>query len=828
MAVTYPFLDIESKWTRSWEEQKLYEPSPDSSLPKYYALTMLPYPSGDLHIGHWYAMAPSDAIARFQKMLGHNVFFPIGFDAFGLPAENAAIKNNIHPKEWTYQNMDRMRRQLKSMGSMFAWDHEVVTCNPDYYRWSQWIFLKLYEHGLVYREFAPVDFCTQCNTTLAREQVVGDQRVCERCESPVIKKALNQWKLSITHYAEELLSFEGLEWPERVKQMQRNWIGKSEGVQFEMTIEGHPQKRFQVFTTRPDTVFGMSFCVLAPEHPLVPLITTEAQKSVVEHYCKEAICQTEVERCAENKEKTGVFTGSYAINPMNQQSVPIWIADYVLGSYGTGAIMAVPAHDQRDFEFARQYNLPIPVVIHSHGESIPISSEKLESAVLLKEGSVTVNSPGFDGLVWPESFEKISEFMENKKIGKRCSHYRLHDWLISRQRMWGTPIPMIHCSHCGTMPVAYQDLPVLLPDDAAFKPTGESPLKSHQGFLNVSCPKCGEPAERETDTMDTFICSSWYHYAYVSPYWKSGQTLTKEDTPWDPELIKKWLPVDQYTGGIEHATMHLLYFRFFTKALADMGLLPFREPATRLFNQGMILGEDYEKMSKSRGNVVNPDPLVQQYGADAVRLYLMFIGPWDAGGPWNSHGIEGVVRFVNDVWYLASPVTSSATAKNREGDLLKAMHQTLKKVTDDYQQFKFNTAVASLMSYRNTLKKLIGEEAGISGSSAWSDAMDGLILMLAPMAPFLSEELWQQRHPGASVHVQSWPIFDPLLVQEHSQTVVIQVNGKLRERIEISIDLSSEEIQKMVIELPKIQEFLGEKPIKKMIVVQNKLVNIVV
>ncbi len=544
----YVPVEIEAKWQKSWEESGSFEPDFETEKSRYYMLTMLPYPSGDLHIGHWYAMAPSDTYARFLKMQGNEVFFPIGFDAFGLPAENAAIKNNIHPKDWTYKNIERMRLQLRSMGNMFAWKNEVVSCDPDYYKWSQWFFLRMLEMDLAYREFAPVDFCNHCQTTLAREQVWGDERLCERCGNTVIRKELNQWKLRITNYADELLDFDGLDWPERVRLMQTNWIGRSNGVEFDIELDLPGDLQFRVFTTRPDTVFGMTFCVLAPEHELVEQIVTDDQKEEVSIYCENAMRKDEIERMSESQEKDGVFTGAYAINPLNGDRVPVWVAEYVLAGYGTGAIMGVPAHDQRDFLFARRYDIPTPVVVvpEDHDQPIPEGSE-LEEALLVKEGSKMVNSNEFDGLVWPEGFDRVVQAIEDKGIGKKQVNYRLRDWLISRQRMWGTPIPVIHCNNCGTVPVPYEDLPVMLPDDAEFKPTGESPLKYHPGFLNTECPKCGGSAERETDTMDTFICSSWYYFGYVSPYWKMGEKLKKEDLPWDPEAIQQWCPVNQYT-----------------------------------------------------------------------------------------------------------------------------------------------------------------------------------------------------------------------------------------------------------------------------------------
>ncbi len=819
--------EIEAKWQKYWEEQGLLDFDFASEKPNFYMLTMLPYPSGDLHIGHWYAMAPSDSYARFMKMKGYEVFFPIGFDAFGLPAENAAIKNNIHPKTWTYANIERMQKQLRTMGNMFAWKNEVVSCDPEYYKWSQWFFLKMLENDLAYREHAPVDYCNHCQTTLAREQVWGEDRVCERCQNPVVKKKLNQWKLRITKYADELLDFDDLDWPERVRTMQQNWIGRSEGVEFALKVSGHDNLNFRVFTTRPDTVFGMTFCVLAPEHELVDQITTPQQKITVEAYKEAAQKKNEIERTAEGQEKDGVFTGAFAVNPMNGDSVPIWIADYVLASYGTGAIMAVPGHDERDFHFARKYGLPTPVVIVAQQDldSVPDGAD-LSEPILQKEGSVMVNSQNFDGALWPESYNRVADTMQKEGFGERQINFRLHDWLISRQRMWGTPIPIIYCESCGMQQVPYEELPVVLPDDAEFKPTGESPLKYHEGFLKTKCPKCGGDAERETDTMDTFICSSWYYYAYVSPYWKKGETLSKTDLPWDAEKIRNMCPVDQYTGGIEHATMHLLYFRFFTKALADMGLLDFREPAKRLFNQGMILGEDHEKMSKSRGNVVNPDDLVQKYGTDTVRAYLMFLGPWDAGAPWNPHGIEGLARFFKGVWTLCQmETTETVTVKTEiEKQLRKTLHQTIKKAGEDLQHFRFNTAIAAVMAFRNVLKA----EAEAAGSDVWKECLEGMLLMLAPIAPHITEELWEKIKPGCgSIHQQAWPEYDESMIVEDMVTLVIQVNGKVRDRLEMPAGTSKEEAEQSALAAPKVQSYLEGRQIRKVIVVPERLVNIV-
>jgi leucyl-tRNA synthetase len=828
----FPHTEIEARWSNQWEQDGLYDFKPRADQPKFYWLTMLPYPSGDLHIGHWYAMAPSDAGARFKRMNGYNVFFPIGFDAFGLPAENAAIKHNIHPREWTYGNIERMRGQLRGMGAMWAWKNEVISCEPDYYKWSQWMFLKFHELGLAYRDFAPVDFCPSCNTTLAREQVVGEGRECERCGTPVIRKELNQWKYRITRYAEELLDFRGMDWPEAVRVMQTNWIGRSEGVEFDLPAKGHDKLSIRVFTTRPDTIFGVTFCVLSPEHPLVEIITTPARRAAVLAYRERAQKKTDIERMAETDEKDGVDTGASVINPMTGRPVPVWIADYVLMGYGTGAIMAVPGHDERDHAFARKYGLPIVPVLREAGGAVP---DVEEGAYTAKEDSAMVNSGPFDGAVWPESFDRVAAALDKMGVGKRTVNYRLRDWLISRQRMWGTPIPIIYCPKDGTVPVPYEQLPVLLPDDAVFTPTGESPLKHHAGFLNVPCPKCGRPAQRETDTMDTFICSSWYMYAYLSPYWKAGQRIGANDAPWDPAVLKDWLPLDQYTGGIEHAILHLLYLRFFARALNDAGVLPHREPVRRLFNQGIILGEDNEKMSKSRGNVVAPDEWVRRYGADTVRAYLMFIGPWDQGGPWSPKGIEGMARFVHDIWSLAGrdgaavtaagrPAAAARPAREGEKALRQTLHQTLRKVTEDYQQFKYNTLLAALMTLRNHLKS--AREA-LEGTPAWEEAVEALLLMLAPVMPFLSEELWQQRHPGKSVHVQPWPKSDPALAASETVTLIVQLNGKVRDRLDIPADTPPGKLEELALAQPKVTEALAGLTVRKVIPVGNRLINIV-
>jgi len=823
----YDPVTIEAKWQARWERDRLYEARDFDPRPKFYFLTMYPYPSGDLHIGHWYAMAPSDAAARLRRMQGHNTLFPIGFDAFGLPAENAAIQHGIHPYRWTMENIGRMRRQLRSMGAMWDWSREVVTCDPEYYTWNQWFFLKMLERGLAYRALAPVDWCPKDNTTLAREQVVGEERVCERCGTPVIKKNLEQWFLKITSYAEELLDFSGIEWPGRVRTLQQNWIGKSVGVEFDLKVRDHPGASFRVFTTRPDTIYGMTFAVLAPEHPLVDELTTPDRRAEVDAYKYKAARESDIERLSTEKDRDGVFIGAYAVNPMNGEAVPIFIADYVLLTYGTGAIQGVPAHDARDIDFARKYGLPIPVVVAPPGWD----GQPLQEAYL-DEGTM-VNSGPFTGLPSAEGWERIADYMEAHGIGRRKVNYRLHDWLISRQRYWGTPIPIIYCPRCGTVPVPESDLPVRLPEDAAFLPTGESPLKLHEGFRRTTCPTCGGQAERETDTMDTFIDSSWYQYRYLSPH--------DATRPFDPNAGRHWLPVDQYTGGVEHAVMHLLYTRFWTKVMRDLGLVTFSEPMLRLFNQGVILGEDGEKMSKSRGNVVNPDEYVQSVGADTVRVYLMFIGPWEGGGPWNSRGIEGVSRFLHRVWNLvlettgnagtgergnaASQAPSTGGSRSRDSrELLHWTHKTVKKVTEDLAGFHFNTATSALMEFVNYLYKERDEQAG---SPAWRDAVQSLVLMLAPMTPHIAEELWERMGGPYSIHSQRWPVFDDALARAELVTLILQVDGKVRDRIQVPADLTQVQARELALRNEKVRKFMDGRQVADVVVVPGRLVNVV-
>ncbi len=807
--------EIEARWQARWAADRLYEADVDPARPKHYALTMLPYPSGDLHIGHWYAMTPSDAQARFMRMQGYNVLFPMGFDAFGLPAENAAIRDNIHPRIRTMANIERMRKQMRRMGAMFDWRREIVTCDPAYYRWTQWFFVQFYKNGLAYRKHSPVDWCPKCNTTLAREQVWGDDRHCERCGTPVIKKNLDQWFFRTTRYAEELLSYEGLDWPETVRVLQTNWIGRSNGAHVTFTTEtGSP---LTVFTTRPDTLWGVTFMVLAPEHPLVAEITSEAQRPVVQAYIEQATRQTDVQREAADKEKTGVFTGGYAINPVNGERVPIWIADYVLMTYGTGAIMAVPAHDQRDFEFARKFNLPIRIVIQP-SDLDPIHPEDLTAAV--PASGDMVNSGPLTGTPGAEAFQRAVGYLEARGLGNGAVNYKLRDWLISRQRYWGAPIPIVYCPACGPVAVPESQLPVLLPDDVEWKPTGESPLKLHPTWRFTTCPQCGGPAERETDTMDTFMCSSWYHLGYLN----KGMS---DQYPFPPEEYDYWMPVDTYTGGIEHATMHLIYTRFFHKACRDVGITEGHSGMLRLRNQGMVLGEDGEKMSKSRGNVIAPDDLVDAYGADTIRAFLMFFCRWEMGGPWSSGGIEGTSRWLRRVWSaVIDPAPMAAPDPVLVRQLRRKVHQTLRSVTRDYQAFEFNTIVSSLMELMNEMLRV--KSAGLWNSPAWNEAVELYLKMLAPICPHISEELWARLGKPYSIHNQLWPAVDEAAAAEDEITLVVQVNGKVRDRITLPADVTEEAAKAAALSSEVIQKHLEGKPPRQVVYVRGRLVNIVV
>ena len=840
----YDPTELEPRWRRAWDEAGVYRTDlADTSRPKFYMLTMYPYPSGDLHVGHWYAMTPPDAMARFQRMRGHNTFFPMGFDAFGLPAENAAIERGIHPYRWTLGNIEKMRSQLRQMGASFDWSKEIVTCEPEYYRWNQWFFLKFLERGLAYRAFAPVDWCPKDQATLAREQVVGADRRCWRCGTQVVKRDLEQWFFRITAYADELLRYDGLEWPEHTKVAQQNWIGRSEGAEivFETAAdEIQPGKdEIRVFTTRPDTLFGATFMVLAPEHALVARLTHPERRAEVEAYVAQARRETEIERLSTERAKTGVPTGAFAVNPVTGERIPIWVADYVLATYGTGAIMAVPAHDERDYAIAVRYGLPVRQVVAMPGA--PTVADAGSAYVAHEAGEVLVDSGRFTGMPADEGGRAIVEWLAGEDRAKPTVTYRLRDWLISRQRYWGTPIPIVYCRDCGTVPVPEDQLPVLLPPDAAYKPTGESPLKSHAAFIDTTCPTCGGPAERETDTMDTFVDSSWYWFRFLSPHLDSA--------PIDKAIVARWTPVDHYTGGAEHTVLHLLYFRFFTKAMADLGLIDHREPTLRLSHQGEILGADGAGMSKSRGNIEDPDEYVGRYGADAVRLFLMFIGPWDQGGAWNPRGIGGVSRFLHRVWSVtldpqgvergdpqAGRLAAGESVEQAEEAIRRAAHRTLRTVTAEYETFRFNVMVAHLMELTNVLMHYRGTP--VAGGEAWYEAIRFLIVMLAPAAPHIAEELWQRRLAGAgvtgawtmarSVHREHWPAHDPALAAEETVELPIQVNGKLRDRVVVPVGLSQTEIEEIVLAREKVVEALGGGTPRRVVHVPGRLVNLVV
>ena len=806
--------EIEPKWQAIWEEAGLNHSQIDNTRPKHYALTMLPYTSGDLHIGHWYAMTPSDSRARYKRMQGYNVMFPIGFDAFGLPADRAALKNGTHPKLWTYANIDHMRKQLKSMGAMWDWHREMISCDPEYYRWTQWFFIQLYKYGLAYRKYAAVDWCPKDQTTLAREQVWGDDRHCELCGTPVIKKELEQWFFRTTKYAEEMLEYSTIDWPDRVRTLQTNWIGRSLGASVLFHTElGDP---IEIFTTRPDTLWGATFMVLAPEHPLVQKITTQDKSQEVEAFKQQAARQSDIEREATDKEKDGVFTGSYAINPVNSEKIPIWIADYVLMTYGTGAIMAVPAHDQRDFEFARKYGLEVLVVIQPPDEE-PLDGESMKASV--PASGVMVNSGQLTGIPGDQAFNQAISYLEQMGIGKATVNYKLRDWLISRQRYWGAPIPMIYCDDCGWNPIPEDQLPVLLPDDVEWRPTGVNPLTIHPTWKKTTCPVCSKPAIRETDTMDTFMCSSWYHLRYLSPNY--------DQNPFSQKDYDYWMPVDTYTGGIEHANMHLIYTRFFHKACRDMGITKGPEPMMQLRNQGMVLGEDNEKMSKRWGNVIAPDELVAHYGADTVRAYLMFFARWSMGAPWSNTGLEGVFRWLRRTWTLfTDPVDKGNPDTEVLRSLRRKLHQTLKQITHDFEVFEFNTIVSGLMELLNEMYK--ARDKGATGTPEWDEAVDIYIRMMAPVTPHIAEELWAFKGKPYSIHQQRWPEVDVAAAADELITLIIQVDGKLRDRIIVPADITEEAAKSAALESEIIKNYLSGRTPRKVIIVPRRLVNIVI
>ncbi|HHW57821.1 MAG TPA: leucine--tRNA ligase [Clostridia bacterium] len=815
--MAYSF-EVDRKWQRKWEETKLYKFNPENVDKKLYCLEMFSYPSGaKLHVGHWYNYGPTDSWARLKRMQGYEVFHPMGFDAFGLPAENYAIKTGIHPYDSTMENIRTMEKQLKEMGATFDWDYEVITCLPDYYKWTQWIFLKLYEAGLAYRKKAPVNWCPSCQTVLANEQVVDGK--CERCGTEVIRKDLTQWFFKITAYAEELLEkLDKLDWPEKTKMMQRNWIGKSDGAEIEFKVDGK-ELSFRVFTTRADTLYGVTYVVLAPEHEIVDLIATDEYRQSVEEYEEYTRKQSEIERLSTEKEKTGVFTGAYAIHPLTGEKLPIWIADYVLATYGTGAVMAVPAHDERDYEFATKYNLPIKRVIKGIGY--------IDDSLPFVEYGVLVDSAEFTGMDSEDARIKIVDKLKNEGKAQFKVNYRLRDWLVSRQRYWGAPIPVIHCERCGIVPVPEEDLPVLLPYDVEFAPTGESPLKKHEGFMNVTCPKCGGKALRDPDTLDTFVDSSWYFLRYPD---------NKNDKePFNKEWINKMLPVDKYVGGAEHATMHLLYARFVTKALRDLGYLDFDEPFKSLVHQGTILGPDGSRMSKSKGNVISPDEYIKEYGSDVFRLYLMFGFAYSEGGPWNDDGIKAIARFVTRVERFIEKFieirNNSGKTKDEMGEEEKELnyirHYTIKSVTEDADKFQFNTAIARIMELVNALYKYEAD-VEVKNIKFYEEVVADLIRLLAPFAPHFSEEMWEKLGYEYSVFNQKWPKWDEKAIQRDVVEIAVQVNGKVRGRLEVPSNATDEEIEKLALSDKNLKAYVDGKEIKKVIVVKNRLVNIVV
>jgi leucyl-tRNA synthetase len=808
----------EAKWRERWEADGLYLARDDDDRAKHYLLTMYPYTSGDLHIGHWYAVTGPDVVARMRRMQGFNVMFPMGFDSFGLPAENAAIDQGVHPATWTYQNIDRMRAQFRTTGCMFDWSREVITSDPDYYRGTQWLFEQFFKAGLAYRALAAVDWCPKDQVVLAREQVLGPERRCWRCGTQVVKRDLEQWFFGITKYADELLDFSAIDWPEPIRLMQTNWIGRSEGAEIDFPVEADGVEAIRVFTTRPDTIYGATFMVLAPEHPLVGTLTTAERRSEVEAYVGAAGRETEIDRLNAEREKSGVFIGAYAVNPLINERIPIWIADYVLPGYGTGAIMAVPAHDERDYAFARKYELPIRYVVAPGSGELPEG----EAFMAHTADEVLVDSGEFTGMLATEAIPAITQQLADMGLGAPAVTYRLRDWLVSRQRYWGAPIPIVYCEEHGAQLVPEEELPVLLPADVDFAPTGVSPLASHAEFLAATCPVDGGPARRETDTMDTFVDSAWYFLRYTSPH---------EDRAWDPEKAKLWMPVNMYTGGAEHAVLHLMYSRFFVKALRDMDMLDFDEPFLALRNQGQILGADHHRMSKSRGNVVNPDDLVARYGTDAVRLFLMFIGPWDQGGPWSTTGIDGVYRFLGRVWHFSqtdggvSADGDAAAMSAAERTLRRITHQTIAAVGDDYEGFRFNTGIAKLMELANALAD--AREQGIGQSSAYAEAVDTLLLLLAPMAPHMTEELWQRRGKQYSVHQQPWPVPDPAMAAADTIELPVQVDGKLRDRLLVATGTSADEIERLALASERVQAYLGGRAPRRVIQIPGKLVNVV-
>ncbi|MCE1195030.1 leucine--tRNA ligase [bacterium] len=805
----YPFESIEKKWQKRWEDEKTFAAAEDPSVPKEkrrYVLDMFPYPSGaGLHVGHPEGYTATDIYCRFLRMRGYNVLHPMGFDAFGLPAENYAIQTGTHPEVTTMANVDRFRTQIKSLGFSYDWDREVSTCTPDYYKWTQWIFLQLFKRGLAYESEMPINWCPSCKTGLANEEVKDG--LCDRCHTKVTRKRIRQWVLKITAYADRLLDgLDGLDWPEPIKLMQRNWIGRSEGASVHFELEGHEEK-LEIYTTRPDTLFGATYMVLSPEHPYVEHITTLEQKAAVAAYVEAAARKSDLERTDLAKEKTGVFTGAYAINPVNGAKIPVWISDYVLISYGTGAIMAVPAHDERDWDFAKAFGLPIIQVVAAPGETGPF--DKTPDKCTAADG-FAVNSGKFDGLPTDQAIAQVTAWLAEKGIGKKAVNYKLRDWLFSRQRYWGEPIPVVHCEKCGIVPLDEKDLPLLLPEVKSYAPTGtgESPLANIPEWVNTTCPCCGGPAKRETNTMPQWAGSCWYYLRYLDP--KNADAFV------DPAKEKYWMPVDLYVGGAEHAVLHLLYSRFWHKVLFDIGVVSDDEPFRRLVNQGMILGEDNQKMSKSRGNVVNPDDIVRDFGADSMRVYEMFMGPLQVSKPWSTAGLVGVSRFLERAWATSEkPIAGIAPSAEH----LKLLHKTIKKVTLDTDTLNFNTAISQMMIFLNEVSKLDSLPRAL-----W----EPFVVMLAPYAPHLGEELWERLGHAAGVSKVAWPAYEEALTLDDEKEIVVQVNGKIRDRFTATAGGAEDALRETALALPKVREWTEGKQIAKVIVVRDKLVNIVV
>ncbi len=820
----YDFKAIEEKWRRRWEESDLYSTRELPDLPKRYVLVMFPYPSGPAHIGHVANYNLGDVLARYLRRKGFNVLHPMGWDGFGLPAENAAIRSGVHPAKYTWDNIALLKEGLQRLGYSYDWGRELATCSPDYYRWTQWLFLRFLEKGLAYKAEGWANWCPSCRTVLANEQVIAGH--CERCDTLVEQKALSQWFLRITAYAERLLEdMEELKgWPESVLTMQRNWIGRSEGCEVVFRIKDRDIE-IPIFTTRPDTLWGVTFFLLAPEHPLVDELTRGTPYAEeVARFRERLRGVSNIERTAMDTEKDGVFTGAYAVNPVNGEEVPVWTANFVLMEYGTGAVMAVPAHDQRDFEFARKFGLPIRVVIQPP-EGTLRAQEMTEAYV---DPGVMVGCGDFDGMDSEEGkLHAVPDLLEERGWGKRTVNYRLRDWLISRQRYWGAPIPVVYCPECGLVPVPDEDLPVLLPEDVEFEFEGPSPLERSQEFRRTVCPRCGGEAERETDTMDTFVDSSWYYIRYASPHC--------EEAAFDHEAVRYWLPVDQYIGGIEHAIMHLLYSRFFTKVLKDLGLVDFSEPFTNLLCQGMVVMGG-AKMSKSKGNIITPEQFIDTYGADTLRLFILFLGPPEADKEWSDSGIEGAHRFLNRAWRLVYRYLDVLTLKTqpvpRDSEALKRLshltHRTIRKVTEDIERFAFNTAIAAIMEFTNGLYREMEAAPDAFNTYEGHEALRALVLLLAPFAPFIAEELWEELGGEYSVHAQPWPEYDPQLARAERITLVLQVNGKVRERMEVDADVSPEAMEEIALASRRVREHTAGKEIAKVVVVPGKLVNVVV